>query len=161
MQIHKYSIAFSLLVLMVAQAIAQADHRMNALKCLAGIWKMGKGANSFFEQWWTVSDQELGGKSYKLDDRDTIVFEQTKIVLSGNEINYIAKVKHQNQGREVAFRLISDKEKTFVFDNPDHDFPQRVIYQFLSADSLHAWVEGKDAGKERREDFYYSRLRKG
>jgi hypothetical protein len=33
-----------------------------------------------------------------------------------------------------------------VFENPEHDFPKRIGYRLVSADSLEAWVDGGCTG---------------
>ena len=45
-----------------------------------------------------------------------------------------------------------------VFELPEHDFPQRVGYRRLGADSVLAWVEGSMNGKARRIEFPYARV---
>ena len=46
-----------------------------------------------------------------------------------------------------------------VFENPTHDFPQRVIYRLDDAGVLRARIEGLVAGKPRAEDFPMRRVR--
>jgi hypothetical protein len=52
-------------------------------------------------------------------------------------------------------RLLTDS--TVVFENLEHDFPQRVGYRRAGADSVLAWIEGTVDGKTRRVDFPYRR----
>ena len=44
-----------------------------------------------------------------------------------------------------------------VFENPAHDFPQRVIYK-RDGDKLNARIEGTKDGKTRGIDFPYTRI---
>jgi hypothetical protein len=48
-------------------------------------------------------------------------------------------------------------ESTVVFENPAHDYPQRVAYT-RKGDSLLAWIDGTVSGKSRRVDFPYRRV---
>jgi hypothetical protein len=50
-------------------------------------------------------------------------------------------------------------DATVVFENPEHDFPQRVGYKRNGSDALDAWIEGQANGKSRRVDFSYQRAR--
>jgi hypothetical protein len=50
-------------------------------------------------------------------------------------------------------------DATVVFENPEHDFPQRVGYKRNGSDALDAWIEGRANGKSRRVDFSYQRAR--
>jgi len=53
----------------------------------------------------------------------------------------------------VPFRLSEATEGRAVFENPDHDFPQRIIYSLDERDRLHARVEGG----ERVEEWVWQR----
>lgn len=46
-----------------------------------------------------------------------------------------------------------------VFENLAHDFPQRIVYQRIGADSLLAYVEGPADGVMRRTDYRMRRVR--
>ena len=48
-------------------------------------------------------------------------------------------------------------DKSVVFENPEHDFPQRVGYRRADGGGLAAWIEGTTNGKSRHIDFLYSR----
>lgn len=47
---------------------------------------------------------------------------------------------------------------SIVFEDPAHDFPQRVGYRRVAADRMLAWIEGTVAGKTRRQEFPYRRV---
>lgn len=55
----------------------------------------------------------------------------------------------------TAFPAITESDTVLVFENLDHDFPQRVIYRRTSADSLHARIEGVVRDTLRGVDFRY------
>jgi hypothetical protein len=59
----------------------------------------------------------------------------------------------------VAFPLVSVTDDTVVFENPDHDFPQRITYQRNGDDSVTATVEapGRDGGEPRRIVLEFTR----
>jgi hypothetical protein len=62
-------------------------------------------------------------------------------------------------GQETAtFLSTTVTESSIVFENLQHDFPQRVAYQRISADSILAWIEGPDNGQTRRIEFPYHRV---
>jgi hypothetical protein len=48
-------------------------------------------------------------------------------------------------------------DSTAVFENPEHDFPQRIGYRLVRPDFLSAWIEGTRGGHARRVDFAYRR----
>ena len=61
-------------------------------------------------------------------------------------------------GARVAFPLKDSFGGKFTFENKDHDFPQRVIYERKGA-LLLAAVEGVEKGKEEREEFQMRKTR--
>lgn len=62
-------------------------------------------------------------------------------------------------GRPVTdFPLKSATDSKIVFENPTHDFPQRIIY-WKQGDKLCARIEGKMQGKEAAEEWCWSRVR--
>jgi hypothetical protein len=140
-----------------SSAMCQQNELLHQLQQLKGFWKTEIKGKIIFESWKLIDDHEMWGMSYTIKNTDTIIFEQTRIVDRDNQLSYLAKVRSQNNGQEVAFKLISSVNKTFIFENPEHDFPQRVAYQFISADSVHAWIDGKYRGKQMKEDYYYAR----
>jgi hypothetical protein len=51
----------------------------------------------------------------------------------------------------------SDSEA--VFENPQHDFPRRIVYRLQAAGSLMARIEGTENGKDRAVDFPMQRVK--
>jgi len=47
-------------------------------------------------------------------------------------------------------------ERSVVFENLQHDFPQRIGYN-RTRDGLLAWIEGPDNGKTHRIEYPYRR----
>src|ERR1700749_2584045 len=109
----------------ICAAVCQPE-ALNQLAGLKGTWKADIKGKIIYETWRPGVGDELSGMSYKLNGKDTIVFEHTRIVNRNNQLSYVARVTKQNEGKEVGFRLVSSSNKTFVFENLEHDFPQRV-----------------------------------
>ena len=72
------------------------------------------------------------------------------------EMIFIAKPADQP---EATFKLIKGSANEVIFENPQHDFPQRVIYRLQGNDSLLGRIEGMSKGKERSVDFPMTRAR--
>ncbi len=83
--------------------------------------------------------------------------QKLRLLYRSGRFVYLARVSGQNSGNPVSFRLVPGTGNRLVFENPYHDFPQRIIYHHFAADSLVAIVEGTDKGNERRETFRLSR----
>lgn len=147
------------LVLFLMTTVIQQESPFKQLYTLAGTWKMEVGGKSLYENWQITDTGEMIGKSYRVSATDTFLLEDVHVRSKQNAIYYIPVVTGQNGGQAVPFKLIASANQQFTFENPLHDFPQRVIYHLVNNDSLHAWIEGKQYGKEKRSDFYYRRVK--
>jgi hypothetical protein len=59
----------------------------------------------------------------------------------------------------VSFKLVKVNPSQAIFENPQHDFPQRIVYQRLIDGSLYASLEGVENGKPKRIEFAMKRAR--
>ena len=95
------------------------------------------------------------GMSRTVKNGKTISYEFVRLEQSDDgSIRYIARPSGQE---EASFKLVKLEAKMAVFENLQHDYPQRVIYRLISADTLFARVEGTINGKEKSSDFPYRR----
>jgi hypothetical protein len=53
--------------------------------------------------------------------------------------------------------LINSEENKFIFENKEHDFPQRIIYHFTSEKILNASIEGEAGGTLKRKEFLFNK----
>ena len=97
----------------------------------------------------------LGGVGYSFERKDTTFTETLRIEQIGNDIFYIAEVPH-NPG-PVRFKLMRLDECSAVFENPEHDFPNRIIYIRQGEDSLHVRIEGMGETEGKKADFSFVR----
>jgi len=104
--------------------------------------------------------------------RGTSMLMMGRTVRNGELVDYELVVLKEDGGRLVyeahpagqpsaVFHSVDVAAGRVVFENREHDFPQRVGYQQTAPDGLTAWVEGNDHGKERRIEFVYRRARCG
>ena len=158
----KAGILLFILGISFADSYAQQTNNFKLLHMLTGgTWQMKTAKGIIGETWKKVNDTELHSTGYKINlGGDTSLLENVQLVKKGGAIYYIPILKNQNEGKPVAFKLTIAKSKQFIFINPTHDFPQRIVYQFITPDSLHAWVDGKYHGKFAKQDFYYKRVKK-
>lgn len=59
----------------------------------------------------------------------------------------------------VPFCAIELGDRRVVFENREHDFPQRVLYWLERDGRLHARIEGTIGGKAQSEDWVWTRKR--
>ena len=88
--------------------------------------------------------------------RDTVVeYEQLRIFDRAGRTVYAALPSGQTLAE---FETASTTDTAVTFENPAHDFPQRIIYRRRGADSLIARIEGLRGGQPRGIDFPYRRV---
>lgn len=126
---------------------------------LEGLWRMTTPMGPLFEEWKKLTDNHLTGKSYTVKGKDTIVLENIVLKEEGKQVYYIPTVKNQNNAKPVAFTMVSDTDESYVFEFMAHDYPQRIIYRFVTNDSVVARIEGNVKGKEKWSEFYYTRVK--
>ena len=123
-----------------------------------GTWVMKTKKEFLMERWIKINDSLLTNQAYQINGSDTTLLEHVALNRIGNEINYVSLVAQENKGKAVLFKLIETNKSQFTFSNPEHDFPQHIVYHLISKDSLHAWIDGKMNGKRVKKDFFYYRV---
>ncbi len=126
------------------------------LFALEGLWKTETRKGPLYERWVKTSNKTMHQKSYRVKDADTIRLESVLLQLEEEGIFYIPTVPDQNNSEPVRFKLSSAENNSFIFENPAHDYPKRVVYNIVSADSIYAYT---DAGADtKRSNFYYQKV---
>jgi hypothetical protein len=141
----------------MAQDYSRNDFRKLADQ-LAGNWKSTTQSGEWWEKW-NLKDGLLEGESLRIRNGDTTILEQVDLRFKNRKILYQPLVADQNNGKRITFTLMHTENRKYTFENAAHDFPQRIIYHFSAADSLHARIEGQVGGKEKSSDFWYCRVR--
>jgi hypothetical protein len=131
----------------------------DSLSKIEGTWEMRFDGSAVYEEWQRVNDTLYIGKSYEVSESDTFITETIKLVSNNQGIFYIPTVNDQNEGDPVPFKLTSGEGGRFVFENPNHDFPTQIIYDFKSNNNLNASVSGIIRGELRSLDFEYERVK--
>lgn len=117
---------------------------------LAGVWT-GKTSDGDFEEHWTtpVGDRMIGmGRCVNGDQ--TVFTEFLILCETKSGIYYCAQVGDQPA---VAFKLTKWKDGEAVFENPKHDFPQKITYKKEKDGSVTARIEGDMGGQPVKEEF--------
>jgi hypothetical protein len=127
------------------------------LNALQGTWRMETSSGALYESWTNTNDTLMQSNSYKLKEKDTVLLEQVSLQHTKDGIFYIPVVKENNM-KPVSFKLTSNNNNLFVFENPLHDFPKRIVYEIVSADSLHAYIDGGPANASKRSDYFFKRI---
>lgn len=107
---------------------------------LAGCWQDPAGEPGSGEVWMAPAGGSMLGMARTLKGGRQVQFEfqQLRLEADGGLV-FIAQPNGRPPTRFLASR--SGPEE-WVFDNPDHDFPQRVAYRIEAADRVAARIEG-------------------
>jgi uncharacterized protein YciI len=109
---------------------------------LSGTWKVSGKDN--YEHWNATNGPTLRGVGYSMKNGLPSITEYLEIRKEGSTVFLIATVPNQNNGESIRFKLTQDGAK-FSFENPDHDFPKKIVYDRLDQDNLQVSLSGKAA----------------
>lgn len=121
---------------------------------LAGHWRAEAQGRVTDEVWLAPAQGLMTGMSRTHGGKKPF-FEFVRIERRGDALFYIAQPRG---GSATEFRAVEAGAQTITFENAQHDFPQRVVYEFRAPDTLAARIEGRVDGKERVERWDYRRV---
>lgn len=148
----------TLLLLLLAIVSCQKTETTEKNQIQTSNWLLGKWATkmaggNLSESWKQLNDSTFQGKSFFIKGKDTLHFESITLQQKGKELFYHATIKGQNENKAVTFKLTTKTEKQIVFENPKHDYPQKITYTLINKDSLVASISGVQLGKPSSEKF--------
>ncbi len=113
---------------------------------MSGHWVREEGELRTEELWMDPQDNMILGLSRTTAEGVVRAFEFLRVQLqSDDNVVYLA----QPGGKEATpFRLVEVEGTRAVFENPDHDFPQRVTYERDGA-TMKATIGGQHGGMAR------------
>jgi hypothetical protein len=145
---------FPLFGLIIVLAASPAPRTVDSLGWLAGTWE-GTDSGVASEETWTVPrGGTLLGVHRDVRDGRTVSFEFLRIETTPAGLVYLASP----QGKPATpFTLKELGERKVVFENPNHDFPQRILYWIAEDGALHARIEGKMGEKAASQEWRWIR----
>ncbi len=81
-----------------------------------------------------------------------------ELVLIREDTTGLVYEAHPSGQTAALFPAVLVSDTALIFEDPEHDFPQRIGYDRVSSDSLIGWIEGDRGGELRRIDFPYRRV---
>ena len=117
---------------------------LDRLAWLAGCWAVEGSETGSVEHWLSPAGGTMLGMVRTVKGGQTVGFEFLQIRTNPHgKVIYIAKPSGQ---AEATFEASSVEDDSVVFENPEHDFPQRIVYRLVSEGRLTARVEGEHSG---------------
>ena len=149
---------FTLSVLSQSSDKAPANNKVEDLSWLAGCWETNDAAKqrSIVEQWMPPAGGAMIGMSRTVRAGKMTGYEFLRIVRDEISIKYVSRPSENST--DTDFRLLKLSANEVIFENLQHDFPQRIIYR-RDGDKLNARIEGASGGKTVGIDFPYTRAR--
>lgn len=135
----------------------QGGAEIDRLGWLSGCWTRALANGVIEEHWMTPRGGSMLGMSRTVAADKTVEYEFLRIAVVDGTLAYVARPSGQS---EAAFPLKSIEDNAVVFENPVHDFPQRIIYRRSDDASLTARIEGTVNGEARGRDFPYRRCQR-
>jgi hypothetical protein len=129
------------------------NSKTEAVKWFLGDWENISEQGDFREIWKQENDSLLKGESIVTVKGDTVFHENVGLVAKNDSLFYVVSVKGENNEKPVSFYMTESSEKKVVFENPKHDFPNKISYEKITNDSIVASISGKQNGKDASESF--------
>lgn len=121
---------------------------------LVGRWENNSEEGNLSETWKKENDSTLLGESYFEIKGDTVFAEHISLEERNGKLSYVVTIPDQNNEKPVAFELTSADVHLLVFENPKHDYPNKIKYNHIGTDSLVAEISGLKDGKAKKEFFW-------
>lgn len=143
-----------MLALILAAQLAGPPATIDQMGWMKGCWTQTRPNGVVEERWMAPGGGVMLGMGRTVRDGKLRDYEYTRIVEVDGSLAYMAEPSGQEK---ATFPLKSLTADMAVFENPAHDFPQRVIYRRLGADQIIGRIEGQIGGQAKSVDFPYKR----
>jgi hypothetical protein len=141
------------LTVVVLSGSARAQ-TIDQLEWMAGCWRQESAGRVVDELWMAPSGGAMLGISRTVAKQRAVAHEFMQIREDDGRLVFVARPSGQ---AEATFTLVKNAGGEVVFENPQHDFPQRVIYRRTDG-GLTGRIEGIQNGKPRSADFPMRRV---
>ena len=129
--------------------------KLDRVGWLAGCWELRRGTQVTLEMWMPPGGGLMLGASRTTTGGAVREFERMQLAVEGDRLVYTA---HPSGQQVASFESVAVSDSGFTVENPEHDFPQRIVYRRRGADSLLARIEGTTPSGPRGMDFPMARV---
>ncbi len=121
---------------------------------LVGVWEGPLGEGRYREEWAQVTVNTYDGVARMIQGEKVLSEEQMRLTFFAGQWLLIAST---GDTRITSFVRVEEKDGVWIFENKEHDFPQRIGYQ-VKGDTLHAYIAKVDDRSDRM-DFVLKRVK--
>ena len=133
---------------------SQPATALDRLAWMVNHWQKTEGAASSEEHWIAARGGMMLGVNRSVNQQGKASFEFLRIQLSDDDqLSYYASPSGRG---ETEFPAVEVGEQRVVFENPAHDFPQRITYWLDEQGHLNARIEGKTNGQSASMQWSWS-----
>jgi hypothetical protein len=148
--------AVLLIMVVVTVAPGQDPGGILDLSWMTGDWQTAAGGRAQIEEHWTApGGASMMGMSRTVARDKTVEFEYLRIEQRAEGVFYVAHPKARCPGTD--FKLTKSSANEAVFENPQHDFPKRIIYRKTGDNTLTATIDGGEGTKAM--SFVFKRMK--
>jgi len=139
------------LIVMAAAAAGAGEPELP--RWLEGRW-VGTRGSTTFEELWIARGDALFGVHTDVRDGRAASWEFLRIAATSDGLAYFASPR---SATPTVFTLVQQTGASVVFENPEHDFPQRIAYRLDESGALRARIEGLVGGRLESEEWSFER----
>lgn len=137
----------------------EPDPRLRRLDWLVGDWSAApdESGSATEEHWMAPSTSSMFGIGRTLREGKEVSVEYLRIAAEPDGVVYYAAPG----GRLPAtpFHAVECGSRRAVFENLEHDYPQRIIYELQFGGSIKARIEGDVDGELKSSEWILRRIR--
>jgi hypothetical protein len=148
-------LAGALTVCVVGPLRSQEQPGVVRIAWLQGCWETASAQRTVEEQWMAPRGGSMLGVNRTVANGRLTAHELIVLREQGDRLAYEA---HPSGQSVTVFLSTVVSDTLALFENPGHDFPQRVGYRRVGTDSLLAWIDGTMGGAARRVEFRFARV---
>lgn len=152
----KKNLVLALILATLSFSCTESD-KIDELNWLIGTWEgVDDNTLTFVEKWESGTGNSLNGKGATITpDGDTLFRETLKIELVEGTPYYVANVP-ENPG-PVLFKMVEADAQHCIFENLNHDFPQRISYTLETKSTMSVKLEGMENGIPKVESLNFEK----
>lgn len=147
----------SVLIALAGAAFTSNSSGIEQLGWLKGCWERRTARGAFIQEQWMAPRGGMMMGMARTFVRDTLrEYEFVLIREVDGKVQYEAKPSGQPA---ATFPQKTLTDTLVEFEDPAHDYPQRIGYRKAGSDSIIAWIDGTTSQGARRVEFPYARAR--
>lgn len=116
--------------------------KIKASNWLIGNWVTKTPEGTLIENWVKLNDSTFNGSSYFIKEKDTV--HKEKMILQELEENliYNTTIIGQNNNQPLIHTQTESLENELIFENPNTDYPKKIIYTLTNPTILRLKISG-------------------